>query len=147
MLLPDSPYWNFYGRWSPDGTQICYILRDDDHSELRIIDFEFAEQEIQVSVDDETPSGFALKGNYPNPFNPSTTIEFSLPEAGFADLAIYNLAGQKIRELVSGTLSEGIHSVVWSGRDDSGLTVSNGVYLARLRMNDTAVTGRMMLVK
>ncbi len=146
-LLPDSEYWNFYGRWSPDGTQICYILRDDDQYELRIIDFEFAEEEIQVSVDDESPYGFALKGNYPNPFNPTTTIEFSLPEAGVAELTVYNLAGQKIRELLSGTMSAGQHSVIWNGCDDSGLTVSNGVYLARLRMNDTAVTGRMMLMK
>ena len=100
-----------------------------------------------MSVGDEEPENFALLGNYPNPFNPTTTIEFSLHETGFAELTIYNLAGQKIRELVSGTMSKGVHSVVWNGLDDSGFTVSNGVYLTRLRMNDTVVTGRMMLVK
>jgi len=147
VLLPDCPYWNFYGRWSPDGTQICYILRNEEHSEIHIVDFEFAEDEIQVSVGDETPSGFALKGNYPNPFNPTTTIEFSLHETGFAELTVYNLAGQKVRELVSGTLSEGFHSVVWNGLNDSGLPVSAGVYMSRLTMGDAVTTGRMMLVK
>lgn len=147
VLLPDCPYWNCYGRWSPDGTQICYILKDEDHCELRIIDFEFAEEEIQVSAEGETPTGFALKGNYPNPFNPSTTIEFSLHETGFAELTVYNLAGQKVLELVSGTLSEGIHSVVWNGLNDNGLPVSAGLYMSQLTMGNAVTTSRMMLVK
>ena len=146
-LLPDNPYNSLCGSWSPDGSKICYILDNNGDYGLYIKDFEFAPEEIQVSVEDEILSGFTLKGNYPNPFNPSTTIEFSLPEAGFTDIVIYNLAGQKVRELVSGTLSEGVHSVVWNGRDETGLPVSAGVYLTRLRKNDTVVTGRMMLVK
>ena len=146
-LLPDSEYWNYYGRWSPDGTQICYILRKEDRSELRIIDFEYAEQPIQVSAEEETPDGFKLTGNYPNPFNPSTTIEFTLPEAGFTDLVVYNMTGQKIRELVSQTMTAGIHSVVWDGCDDSGITVSAGMYLTRLRMGENVQTGSMTLVK
>ncbi len=85
--------------------------------------------------------------NYPNPFNPTTTIEFTLPETGFVDFVTYNLTGQKVRELVSGTMSEGVHSVVWDGRDDSGLRVSAGVYLTRLKMGNVVKTGRMMLVK
>lgn len=147
VLLPDCPYWNFYGSWSPDGTQICYLFMDDSHTELRILDFEYAEPEIQVNVEDETPDGFALTGNYPNPFNPTTTIEFSLPETGFTDLVIFNMTGQKVRELMSGTMSAGKHSVVWDGRDDSGITVSAGMYLTRLRMGENVQTGSMMLVK
>ena len=147
--MPDCPYYNYYGCWSPDGNKICYILQKEESSELSIIDFEFAEKEpdIQANVGDEAPEEFAITGNYPNPFNPATTIEFSLPETGFTELTLYNLAGQKIRELVSITLSEGAHSVVWDGRDDNGLAVSAGMYVTRLRMNETEVLGRMTLVK
>lgn len=148
-LLPDNPYDSWCASFSPDGSKICYILDEDGEYSLYIKDFEFASdsEEIQVSVEDDLPSGFALSGNYPNPFNPTTTIEFSLHETGFAGLAIYNLAGQKIRRLVSGTLSEGVHSVAWNGCDDSGLAVSNGVYLARLTMGEAVTTSRMVLVK
>lgn len=148
-LLKDNSYFSSCASWSPDGSKICYILDAHGDYSLYIKDFEDAikEEEIQVSVDDELPSGFALKGNYPNPFNPETTIEFSLHESGFAGLTIYNLAGQKVRELVSGTLSEGVHSVVWNGLNDNGLPVSAGLYMSRLTMGDAVTTGRMVLVK
>jgi cellulose/xylan binding protein with CBM9 domain/flagellar hook capping protein FlgD len=100
-----------------------------------------------TEVEAVSPLPFALTGNYPNPFNPSTTIDFSLHETGFTELTIYNLSGQKIRELVSGTLSSGHHSVVWNGLNDSGFPVSAGLYLSRLTMGDAVTTGRMMLVK
>ena len=147
VLLPDCPYWNFYGSWSPDGTQICYLFMDENHTELRILDFEYAVDNIQVAVDTNVPTDFALCGNYPNPFNPTTTIEFSLPQTGFTDLVIYNMTGQKVRELVSQTMTGGTHSVVWDGRDSSGLPVSAGMYLTRLRMGESVQTGSMMLVK
>ncbi|MCE5249361.1 T9SS type A sorting domain-containing protein [bacterium] len=146
-LLPDCPYWNYYGCWSPDGRQICYILRNKDTSELRILDFEFAEEELQLDVEDNAPVDFALKGNYPNPFNPSTTIEFSLHDAGQVTLSVYNAAGQKIRTLVSGSMSSGIHSVVWNGCDDAGIQVSAGIYFSRLEMNGAAETSKMILMK
>ncbi len=100
-----------------------------------------------VETNEILPATIAITGNYPNPFNPITTIGISLPEAGFVDLFIYNLAGQKIRELMSGTLSEGIHSVVWDGRNSNGLPVSAGVYMSRLTMGDAVTTGKMLLMK
>ena len=139
--------------FSLDGTQFCYQYENKDqrHQSISICikDFDLASQKqsIQVAVETNTPSGFELYGNYPNPFNPTTTIEFSLPEAGFTDLFIYNMAGQKVRELVSQTMAGGVHSVVWDGRDESGLAVSAGVYLTRLRMDENVRTGNMMLVK
>jgi len=148
-LLPNNPYNSLCASWSPDGSQICYILDNNGDYSLYIKDFEFAsdDDDIQVSVEHDTPNDFVLLSNYPNPFNPSTTIEFSLPETGFTDLVIYNMTGQKVRELISGTMSGGIHSVVWNGCNDSGLTVSNGLYLARLRMGSQSVVRRMVLVK
>ncbi len=139
-------------RWSPDGKRICYVLGAWNHEysvnkyDLYIVDFDMKSQR-PTGVETATPSRFSLVGNHPNPFNPTTTIEFSLPEAGFAELIIYNVMGQKVRELVSGTMTEGIHSVDWNGLDVSGLPVSAGVYISRLTMSDAVTTGRMLLMK
>lgn len=84
---------------------------------------------------------------YPNPFNPSTTITFSLPETGRAELAVYSLTGQKIRTLLSGQMRAGTRAVGWDGCDNSGLPVSSGVYYSRLKMGERVATGRMTLVK
>jgi len=90
---------------------------------------------------------YHLYQNYPNPFNPSTTIGFSLPEAGLVDLVIFSVMGQKVRKLLSKHMAPGIHSIVWDGCDDRGIPVSAGIYFSRLHMNNSSVSGRMILVK
>ena len=100
-----------------------------------------------VKNDVPLPSAIELTGNYPNPFNPSTTIEFTLPDAGFTEMTIYNTAGQKVRDLVSHSLTAGKHSIVWDGRDNKGLSVSSGIYISRLRRGDNTVSRRMTLLK
>ncbi len=102
---------------------------------------------VRTAVEDAAPAAFALTGNFPNPFNPSTTIAFTLPVTGTAELTVFDITGRKVRTLMEGTLSPGAHSVVWDGRDDSGVAVSSGVYLSRLRMGSMTATGRMMLLK
>lgn len=102
-----------------------------------------------VSYVMEEPSAHlpVITGNHPNPFNPTTTISFTLPSFGMASLAVYSITGQKVRNLVSGPMSGGVHSVAWDGRDDSGKALSSGVYLSRLNMGNHTATGRMLLVK
>jgi len=101
-----------------------------------------------VFVEAEMPVDFALLSNYPNPFNPKTTIEFSLKTPGVVNLAVYNMAGQMIRELLSDiSMTPGVHSVIWNGHDDNGQPVSSGVYFTRIRMGNTMVSRGMMLVK
>ena len=95
----------------------------------------------------DMPARVLLSPNYPNPFNPSTTIGFSLPEAGLVDLVIFNVMGQKVRKLLSKHMAPGIYSIVWDGCDDRGIPVSAGIYFSRLHMNNSSVSGRMMLVK
>ena len=104
---------------------------------------------IPTFVDEEEtkPQALPLIKSYPNPFNPSTTIEFDLPETGMAALTIYNIAGQKVRELLDGYTSAGMHRVVWNGSDDSGHAVSAGVYIARLKAGEVTATGKMVLVR
>jgi len=101
-----------------------------------------------ISVETATaPAEFAITGSYPNPFNPSTMIEFSVPETGMGSLAIYNSTGQKIREIVSAEITAGKHATVWDGRDADGNAVSSGVYIARLKAGNFVAAKQMMLMK
>nr|MDK2851528.1 hypothetical protein [Candidatus Cloacimonadota bacterium] len=97
--------------------------------------------------DQQTPSVLALHSNYPNPFNPSTTINFSLPTKAQTRLVIYNVRGQKVKVLLSDTLDCGNHSVVWNGRDDSNRPVASGIYFARLEQSGATKISKMMLMK
>ncbi len=93
------------------------------------------------------PEELRIIRNYPNPFNPETTIEFTLPNESFINLSIYNIMGQKVHELAPVTLSAGTHTVRWDGTSDSGQSVSSGVYIARITMGENVATRSMMLLK
>jgi hypothetical protein len=80
----------------------------------------------------KVPETFALVGNFPNPFNPSTEIRFDLPEAAEVSITIFNLLGRPVRTLMQGTLSAGRHAVLWDGRDVRGARVASGLYICRL---------------
>jgi hypothetical protein len=86
--------------------------------------------------------GFSLSNNYPNPFNPSTTIEFSVPHATFVTLKIYNTMGQEVSTLVSQNLKAGVHKTRWDTN-----AVSSGVYFYRLQTVDEVITKKMALVQ
>ncbi len=86
-----------------------------------------------VKVDPNVNKYESLKlANYPNPFNPETTIEFSLNKKCNVELTIYNMKGQKVRTLVSGTEEEGLNKVIWKGDDSTGHKVGSGVYFYKL---------------
>ena len=93
------------------------------------------------------PRDYALGQNVPNPFNPSTTIEYRLPEAGDVQLVIYNLLGQKVRTLVRESMDAGFHLVVWDGTDEFGKQVASGIYIYRMSVADFTQVQRMMLLK
>ncbi len=89
-----------------------------------------------------------IEGNYPNPFNPSTTISFSLPASAVVTLAVYNLKGQLVKTLLADTgLSSGKHSVIWDGLDNKGKGVSSGVYFCRLSSGSSQACRKMLLAK
>ena len=79
------------------------------------------------------PAAFALTSNYPNPFNPATTIQYALPEAADVQLTVYNVVGQVVRTLVAEHQSAGRYLVTWDATDDNGHSLSSGVYLYRLQ--------------
>ena len=88
-----------------------------------------------------------LGANYPNPFNPTTTIAFDLAASGPATLRIYNLKGQLVSTLMNGEKNAGRHHVVWDGRDTSNRPVASGVYFYRLDAKGFSQTRKMMLIK
>jgi hypothetical protein len=152
--LTPPEFGNFAsGIWSLAGDEIYFIRSnfDQDINNIVVIDFKldnFSKITTDiVGIESETPESFLLLSNYPNPFNPTTTIEFTLPETGFTELAIYNMAGQIVRVLETGEMSAGAHSAVWDGRDMSGELVSSGVFISRLKTMDNVVSNRMLLVK
>lgn len=83
----------------------------------------------------------------PNPFNPRTTIQFTLPRAGDGTLAIYDLAGRRVATLVDGTLPAGTASFTWDGRDGAGREAPSGVYLVRLSSGRTVQRCQVTLVR
>jgi len=93
------------------------------------------------------PLATALEGNYPNPFNPETTIAFAVKESANVRLAIYNVKGQLVRTLVDAKLPAGRHHAVWNGKDDAGRSVSSGIYLYRMESAGYSQTLKMMLMK
>lgn len=86
-------------------------------------------------------------GNYPNPFNPTTTISYSVPTSGMTSVKVFNLKGQVINTLVNKELAGGNHSVVWNGTDMNGRAVSSGIYFVRVENDGKAVSKKMLLSK
>jgi hypothetical protein len=98
---------------------------------------------------DETPMPRVaqLGQNVPNPFNPMTTINYNLPAAGKVTLAVYDVAGKRVRTLVDGMVGQGDHQVTWNGADDGGRPAAAGVYLYRLDSGSVHEVKRMTLVR
>jgi len=104
--------------------------------------------DIVVEVEEAAaPIAYALSENYPNPFNPTTTIEFAIPVVGNVELVIYNINGQKVRTLVNETKDAGFYKVMWDGRNELGETVSSGIYLYRLVSGNFSKMEKMTFIK
>lgn len=93
------------------------------------------------------PSNQISSYNYPNPFNPETTISYDITKKGNVTVDIYNLKGQKVKSLLSEKKEAGMHNVVWYGDNDSGKKVSSGTYLYRVKNGEEEVVKKMLLMK
>ena len=104
---------------------------------------------VPVSNEDEVYPVLAteLKGNIPNPFNPSTTILYDILEPCAVKLDIYNARGQKIRTLINEAKATGHHSVVFDGKDDRGQSIASGVYFYRFTAGKYTATRKMLLME
>ena len=96
---------------------------------------------VDANSDGAAPA-CGLRGNYPNPFNPATTIRFELPRAGHARLSVHDAAGRLVRTLVDGRLAAGTHEVPWRAEG-----LASGIYLSRLKAGGTVTTAKMLLIE
>lgn len=127
-----------------------YMLEEADAQKVATQIFQRMEEPpTQLTEEQETqlPEKVVLKPNYPNPFNPQTTIQFQLPEAAHASLAIYNSRGQEVRNLVDSQLNSGIHFYTWNGETRQGARAASGIYFYKLVTADVVKMGKMVLLK
>jgi hypothetical protein len=95
----------------------------------------------------ETPIKYSLNNNYPNPFNPLTTIRYDLPEDGFVNITIYDVMGKPVKHLVNSQQNSGFKSIQWDATNDTGRPVSAGLYLYTIQSGDFKQTKKMALLK
>ncbi|HDL18584.1 MAG TPA: hypothetical protein ENH29_05980 [Bacteroidetes bacterium] len=100
-----------------------------------------------VAEDNELPVVYKLYANYPNPFNPETTIEYDVPDQGLVGISIYNLKGEKIQTLINREHQPGHFRVKWNGRSQSGEQVASGMYLYILTASEFRQVGKCLLLK
>ncbi|MBT4332966.1 MAG: T9SS type A sorting domain-containing protein, partial [Candidatus Cloacimonetes bacterium] len=100
-----------------------------------------------VDAEDVLPLQTELTGNYPNPFNPTTTISFSLAEASKVSISIYNMRGQLVKTLVNTELENDYYEIVWNGRDNSGKNTASGIYFYKMKAGSFTSIKKMVLMK
>ncbi len=104
--------------------------------------------QLTAAPEEETiAAGGRLIGNWPNPFNPSTILAFSLEHPAEVTLSIHDVEGRRVRHLASGSYAAGAHSIEWDGRDDAGKALASAVYLARISGGDWRSQTKLLLLK
>ncbi len=101
----------------------------------------------ETGLSTDAPTVFELSQNFPNPFNPTTTINFSVPQNGNVSLKIYDVLGRHVATLVDGSYSAGNYNLMWNATDVNGNLVSNGVYFYKLEAGSHRATKRMLFLK
>jgi hypothetical protein len=100
-----------------------------------------------VDEQEELPHRYSLSHNYPNPFNPTCTIEYSLAKPCRVEITIYNLLGRKVKTLVSSMQPAGPYQVIWDGKNDQGNDVASGVYFYRMKTDEYVDVKKMVVLK
>lgn len=125
---PEVPCTLYTGFWNPRIVMMTPVeWEEEDFSQL--------------------PKEFDIRQNYPNPFNPTTVIQYALPKTSFVKITIYNVLGQRVRNLVDEEQGPGYKKIHWDGRDDAGVEVSSGVYFYRIKAGDFVECKKMTLLK
>ncbi len=94
-----------------------------------------------------TPGEFTVQQNFPNPFNPNTSLFFTIPEPGMVDMRIYDIMGHVVHDFSKGFYQAGLHSVQWNGREEGGQTVSSGIYFCEFKFRNFRKIIKMQLIR
>jgi len=100
-----------------------------------------------ISDNSIIPKVTSLNGNYPNPFNPTTTIAYSLSKEAHVNIEIFNMKGQKVRTLKNEEQTAGDYNAVWNGKDDNSKPAASGVYFYKMEAGNIQQTKKMILMK
>ena len=127
----------------------------DENSPIRIDDIEILDgngvltyrEDIRLDKPVALPLRFELMDNYPNPFNPETTIRFALPTTESVKIEIVNILGQHVRTLVDNEIKAGVREVKWNSRNDFGTSVSSGIYFYRIKAGTFVSIKKLTLIK
>jgi hypothetical protein len=146
--------YEYIDRYLENNVQYWYKVADVDlngnqniHGPVSAIPFEDRTDQKRTNL----PRHYHLWQNYPNPFNPFTIIRLSVPESIGMDeqinIAIYSITGQKVRTLFEGSKTAGIHSFVWSGKDEAGHLLAGGIYYYQAKSAQYQKTCKMILLR
>ena len=133
-------YYSVNGTVSSVTSNIYHVGRCDSKKN-QITSKDFLMQSSEMPID------YSLSDAYPNPFNPSTNIDFKIAKDNYVRLVIYNTLGQEVKTLINGELKSGSYSATWNGKDDLGNEVPAGIYLYRLESGTFNETKKMILMK
>lgn len=136
--------WNTDAPYYPELMPWPRFLHDNSNSGIN------PKMGLPTAIDDAPqllPNRFGITNNYPNPFNPETLIRFTLDRTTDIDLEIFNILGQKVVTLASGSFTAGSHQLVWNGRDGDNREVASGIYLARMKSDKNSSNHKMVLLR
>jgi hypothetical protein len=130
-----------------DGNGSPEILAGSDLSRVVLLSGGLEAGPVSVSENEGLQQRFELLQNFPNPFNPSTTIQLALSLQSDFDITIYDVLGREVRSYSFEHIPAGVHKIAWDGRNSQGAQVASGVYLYRVRSGEITLTKRMLLLK
>ena len=105
--------------------------------------------EIEIRYDGAPgmPLDYSLSQNFPNPFNPTTSVQFTVPQEGLVTIKVYDMLGQAVADLYSGNAQAGTYTLNWDGKDNSGKVVSSGSYIYKMTAGDFVQSKKMTFLK
>ncbi len=136
------------GAWVADSCKVIVFVQNN--TDKKVQNAEIISIDALTGVADQQqglPTVYGLSQNFPNPFNPSTTISFAVPRQGYVSLAVFNLLGQEVRTLVAEEKPAGNYEIVWDGRSENGRELPSGMYLYQMKAGGITQTRRMILLK
>ncbi len=141
--LVATVYFHTDGESSLTDAALSHVFTVAADRRARIMPIEVTSDKLSRLI----PDSYALRQNFPNPFNPNTIIQYSLPKQSHVNIVIYNILGQKVAALVDKAQPAGQYQVVWNSKNSQGKTVASGVYLYRIEAGDFTVSKKMLLLK